>query len=1461
MTSSKRNRAEALPQDLQEALRRRLAGRAAGAPGAAARRTIPHADRTRPLPLSFAQQRLWFLDRLRPGDPRYNSAVALRLTGPLDHTALSGALEHVVGRHEALRTTFQETDGVPAQTVHPAGPLPLPVRDLASGDGPADMEALLLAEYERPFDLRTGPLLRALLLRESPGAHVLLLTAHHIVTDGWSMGVLLEELCAAYDALVRGARPALPPVATQYPDFAVWQREQLSGALLERRLAHWRERLSGAVAPELPLDRSRRGEESGAGAVHAFTVPAATTARLKQLAAEQHTTLFTALVAACQALLARWSGQDDITVGSLTPGRGRTDLERAVGFFVNTVVLRTRVDGAGSFRDLLAAAADTVNDAFAHGDTPFERLVETAGTAREAGRNPLFDVMVLLHPAPPAAPDPHGLAAAPVAVPRQAATFDLSVEFVPDGDGLTGLLEYRTDLFDAATAERMADQLLRTLDGAAAEPGRPLGALPLLSPEQTRQVTRDWNATARPVPAATLPELFARQAARTPHATALVAGEARLDYAALDARADRLARHLTAQGAGPERLVALRLPRTADMIVAILAVWKAGAGYLPLDPALPGERVRFLLDDARPALVLDQAALREVPDTGTDGGPLAPPHPDTTAYVIHTSGSTGRPKGVAVTHRSLANLLAGHREGFVADAGGGPLRVALTASFSFDTSLEGVLLMADGHPLHLVDETTRLDAAALVEYVVEHRIDFLDLTPTYLRQLLPAGLLTDPRHHPRVLMLGGEAVGPGLWRELAARRDVAAYNFYGPTECTVDALARRIEGDGRPTVGRPLPNVRAYVLDDRLSPVPPGVGGELYLAGAQLARGYTGRPGLTAARFLPDPFGPPGTRMYRTGDLARWTADGHLDYLGRADDQVKVRGHRIEPGEVEAALTDLPDVAAAAVVAVTDPHGHTRLAAYLVPADPGAGLTAGPVRAACRRVLPDHMVPTSFTVLDALPTTVSGKVDRRALPAPAPEGGERDREFVAPRTPEEETLARIWAEVLGARRVGVTDNFFERGGDSILSIQAVSRARAAGLHLTSRDVFRHQTVADLAAAAAPRTSAAPERRLPRQEGPAPLTPVQEWFFASHGPLRHFTMSMLLDLPHDLDEPALERAVAALVAHHPALRTRFTRAHGTWRQQPGDGPLTGLLTRHDLSGATGTTAAREAAAATARAALDPETGVLLRAALLSLPGERPQLFLTAHHLAVDSVSWRILLADLDQAYRQAVRGEPVRLEPVPTPFTDWAAHLSRRVRAGDLDADLPHWTAEAAEPRTPLPVDRHGTPLAGSVRTVRTRVDRATTEALLRHVPAVYRTRVNDVLLAALGRVLADWTGTERVTVALEGHGREDDTLDLSRTVGWFTTQYPVTLAPAGPAGAPDWGATLKAVKERLRAVPRHGLSHEALARLGSPDPAARALRDLPLPQVCFNYHGQWEAGDGRDFAPAGETPGRDIAAG
>ncbi|MET8010137.1 non-ribosomal peptide synthase/polyketide synthase [Streptomyces sp. NPDC005271] len=1467
MTSSRNSRASALPEELREALRRRLAGKA-GRTGA-----IPRADRAQPLPLSFAQARLWFLHTLQPDEAGYNSAVALRLTGALDPAALSWALDTLVERHEALRTVFEDGDGQPTQVVRPAAPLPLAVADLDGAErGQEPLERRLLAEYSRPFDLRTGPLLRALLIRVAGTEHVLLLTAHHIVTDGWSMSVLVDEVCALYDARVaEGEREPLPPVPVQYPDFAVWQRERLAGPALEKQLDYWKERLEGGVPLELPTDRPRPAVRGSAGAVHEFTVAGGTATRLRELAAERRTTLFTALVAACQGLFARWSGQDDIAIGTVTSGRGRTELERAVGFFVNTVVLRSAVDTSRSYRELLTDAGATVLDAFSHDETPFERLVEAVGARRDAGRNPLFDVMVLLHSAPRATPRMAGLTVTSVDVPRRSATFDLSVEFLEDGEELRGLLEYSTELFDAGTAERMAGHLLVLLDAVTTEPDRPLRELPLLTDEERRQVTDGGRGPALAVPPVTFPAVFEERAARTPAATALVAGDEVYDFAGLNAAANRLAHHLIAQGVGPERVVGVKLPRTADMVVAILAVLKAGGVYLPIDPELPAERVAFLIADAEPMLVLDETALRTVPATlpasdPTDADRTGALHPDAAAYVIYTSGSTGRPKGVAVDHRAMVNLLVNHRHGLVAEAGGGPLRVALTASFSFDTSLEGLLLMADGHELHLIDEATRLDPAALVAYIAEHRVDFLDLTPSYLRQLLPAGLLEDPRHRPRVLMLGGEAIGQTLWRQLADASGTTAYNFYGPTECTVDALWARIGGIGRPVVGRPLGNLRAHVLDARLRPVPVGVAGELYLAGDQLARGYVRRPGLTAGRFVADPFGPAGSRMYRTGDVARWTAEGQLDYLGRADDQVKIRGHRIEPGEIEAALLDLPTVAEAAVVAVTDDRDHARLAAYYVPAAATEPPTAAELRAALGRALPDHMVPSAFVALAAMPLTTSGKLDRRALPAPSPDEAQREHAYTAPRTLVEKELAGIWAEVLGADAVGVTDNFFELGGDSILSIQAVSRARRAGLRLTSRDIFLHQTIADLAAALAPRSTSEPhtdDAAADRTDdtGPAPLTPIQHWFFAAHGPLGHFTMSMVVELPYDVDETALSTALDTVVAHHPALRTRFVREGGTWRQEPVEAVAGPSLARHDLSGLSGDEqrTAAEAAAEAARAALDLEAGELLRGALLVRgAGTRPRLFLTVHHLAVDSVSWRILLGDLETAYRQATAGEPVLLEPAGTPFTRWAHRLAHHVRGGRLDGDLAYWEGVRQAGGTDLPVDRPGRATAGSTRTVRVRLDRDATDALLRRVPGVYRTQVNDVLLSALGRVLADWTRSDRVLVAMEGHGREelDDTVDLSRTVGWFTTQYPVALTLPGHG----WGAVLKSVKEQLRALPHRGLSYEALAHLSAPDSPARALRDAPLPGICFNYHGQWDSAPGDDaFTLTGETLGRDLA--
>ncbi|MBB5954030.1 amino acid adenylation domain-containing protein/non-ribosomal peptide synthase protein (TIGR01720 family) [Saccharothrix tamanrassetensis] len=1374
MTTSKESRIDALPAHLRERLRNRLAGKSAPAA------TIPTAPRTGPLPLSPGQQRLWFLDQFQPGDTEYNSALALRLRGDLDVARLTGVLRDLVHRHESLRTTFSQVDGQPVQVVHEDLHLDVPLIDTI------DLDGTLRAEVERPFDLEHGPLFRALLVRVASDDHVLLLTSHHIVVDGWSLGVLVEELGALYQG------QTLPPPALQYADFAVWQREQ------PVKVDYWRDRLTGVEPLELPTDRPRPAERTSTGATHEFTVPATLSARLAELARTHETTLFTTLLAAGQVLLARYTGQDDIAVGTVTSGRGRPELQRLVGFFIGTVVIRSTVDTSCSFEEFLNQTKNVTLDAFAHDDVPFDRVVEAVGAHRDPSRTPLFDVMVSMQNVGRALPALPGLEIAEHPLTRRKAIFDLSIDFTETGDGIHGLVEYNTDLFDQATVERMSRHLLILLARIVAEPRRPLAAVSLLIGDEP-----DAHGEVLDVPDTTFPELFAAQAALTPDAGAVVCDDERLTFAELEARSNRLAQRLVADGVQPEQVVALSLPRSVDAVVAILGVLKAGAVYLPVDPALPEQRRAHLLEDSGAVRVIDGPV-----DTAgmLDSPPAVRLRSDNAAYVIYTSGSTGKPKGVVVEHRHLVNLLHNHREEFAAQR----LRVALSAVFSFDTSWEGLALMANGHELHVLTDDVRLEPGALLQYVQDHRIDMLDLTPSYVQQLLPNGLL-DGDHKPKFLLLGGEALGASLWRELT-EAPIQAYNYYGPTETTVDATATPVVGD-RPVIGRPLRNVAVYVLDANLQPQPVGVPGELYIGGAQVTRGYLNRPGLTAQRFLPDPFATQssaGARMYRTGDRVRWVGE-QLEYLGRDDDQVKIRGFRVEPGEVEAALLSHPDVTEAAVVARTD-NGHTRLVGYTV--------SGGPVdlRDHLKRLLPDYQIPAAFVELDHIPLTPNGKLDRAALPAPQT----TSQDFVAPATPAEAELARIWAEVLGADRVGAHDNFFTLGGDSILSIQLVSRARQAGFQLTSRDVFRHQTVAELALVAAAVAEPQPERLF---TGPAPLTPIQRWFFAEHGPLAHFTMTLLVELEASVDEEALRTAVHTVVEHHDALRLRFRQEDGRWVQEVAD--------VHEDAFRVEADAAVEEHARAAQQSLDISEGPLLRTVLFR--GAHPKLLLTVHHLAVDGVSWRILLEDLEKAYRG------VTLEPVGTSFTQWAHLLDEHVRSGALDDALHYWRS-LPEP-VALPVDRDGPNTADSARVVSVRLDRETTDAVLHHVPPVYRTQVNDVLLSALGRVLAEWTGRDSVSVALEGHGREElFDADLSRTVGWFTTQFPVVLETSD-----DWGRTLKTVKEALRAVPHRGLSFEALG-VGT-----------PLPAIAFNYHGRFEVADGGFYRARRDSVGDDLA--
>ncbi|MFG1645701.1 amino acid adenylation domain-containing protein, partial [Amycolatopsis sp. NPDC049252] len=1407
---------------------------------------IPAVPRDRPLPQSFAQQRLWFLDEFEPGGTEYITSTAVRLHGELVVDALAEAFTGLVARHEPLRTTFASADGHGVQVVHPPAPVPVPVTDLGghpAGSREAVLAEVLRADGEQPFDLREGPLLRVKLIRLAPREHVLTVTVHHIVTDGWSNGLIAEEIGLRYAAALRGEAADLPPLPVQYADFAAWQRGLLAERVLAGQVAYWTERLRELTPLELPTDRPRPPVRTTSGATRELVVPAAVTARLEQVSRQRGTTLFTTLVAACQVLLGRWAGQDDVAVGTVTSGRERAELESLVGFFVNTLVLRSRVRPELPFTEFLDEVSAGVRAAFDHQDLPFDRVVDAVQPGRDPSRTPLFQAMVVLQNSPREPARLPGLEAEDVGQPATAATFDLTLEFQPDHGVLHAALTYNTDLFDAGTIDRLAEHLGVLLAGIAENPARPLSRLPLLGEDERRLLLGAWNDTARAVAPGTLPERVEARARRHPDATAVVSGDGTLTYAELDARAGRLARVLAARGIGPERIVALALPRSADIVVAQLAVLKAGAAFLPVDPTYPLERITFMLTDAHPALVLTTDALAPpVPDgvpvlslddpaafAADPGARPTPPRPDSPAYVIYTSGSTGRPKGVVVTHAGLTGFADAEAEHLRVTEGD---RVMAYSSPSFDAAvLELCLALPAGAALVVVPPGPLL-GEPLAEFLTTHEISHTLIPPAALATL-PEG----PLPHLRTLVVGGDACAAELVDRWAPGRRMI--NAYGPTESTVVATwSDPLTPGVAPPIGRPIPNTRGYVLDDALMPVPIGVAGELYVAGPSLARGYLDRPGLTADRFPANPFGAPGERMYRTGDVVRWSAAGQLEFTGRADDQVKVRGFRIELGEVESALLRHPGIGAALAAVQQDESGHKRLVACFVAAVPDDPPAAAELREFLGRSLPGHLVPSAFQPVAALPLGPSGKVDRRALPV-VTAAVEPAARHVEPVTPAERVLAEVWAQVLGLDRVGTEDNFFELGGDSILSMQVVSRARQAGLRLSAKDMFLHQTIATLA----PRATAVSDTTEPDGPvvGPVPLTPIQDWFFGIHtvNP-HHFNQSMLVDLADGFDAGALRAALAAVWAHHDALRMRFEHTADGWQQHNAGLDPAPELRHDDLTGVADADrpAALERIADAVHAGFDLTRGPLLGAVLVTAePGRRPKLFLAAHHVVVDAVSWRILLDDLDTAYRQAARHVPVDLGPRTTSFRDWSHRLAEHVRAGGFDDEIPYWTGLPAAGA--LPVDHDGGTSGTDEVTVV--LDAEDTHALLRSAPAAYRTRVNDVLLAALAWALARWTGRPDVSIALEGHGREDvlDGVDLTRTTGWFTTLYPVALTVDG-ADRPDWRTLVKSVRKQLRAVPGNGFGYGALRHLGAPDVRRKLAETGPRPGISFNYLGQWD---------------------
>lgn len=1441
--------------------------------------TIPEADGYE---LSHAQRRLWILDQLEKNSATYNIASSFLIEGSFSNDAFLSAVRVIHQRHESLRTTFAAIDGVPRQRVagkENKAPFVV-VHDLSQAPDPElEARALFQKEASRPFDLASGPLYRITLLHLGAGRTVFIFVIHHIISDVWSLEIMTSELSSLYNGFLAGKIPELPPLPIQYRDFAAWQNNILAspdmqddGMQTDR--AYWLDKLAGPLPLlDLPADHPRPPVKTFNGGTVRCLLGEDLSRKLHEASAVRGVSLFALLLALVRVLVFRYTGQEDLVIGSPIAGRIHPDLEGQIGFFVNTLALRDRVSAKESFSDLLTRVMAANSEAFDHQNYPFDRLVDELNIPRDLSRSPVFDLLVVLQNIEQASFNLNSAVIREFERFESVSKFDMDFMFTEQDGKIEMLLAYNTDLFDRTTIERLGCHLVQLMRSAVDDPDQPISRLELLTPAEREQILIGWNATAHPRPEACAHQLFEAWAARTPDAAAVVFEEDRITYGALNARANQLAHTLIALGVSSDAPIAISLPRSPAMIVALLGVLKAGGAYVPLDPDYPAERLAFMFEDSGAKILITQENLRHrLPQTteailclDADGPSIAREpeiNPDRTvaledlAYIIYTSGSTGKPKGVAVAHRGMSNLSRAQIQAFDLTP---ESRVLQFAPFSFDASVwETIMALCAGAALVLPNTEQRQPGPPLMRHLADAGITHLTLPPTALAAMPQATLPS-----LEFLIVAGEPCPPALAAFWSKGRRF--FNAYGPTETTVCATIAEcphaaIDGARPLPIGRPIANARIYILDDCLQPAPIGVTGELHVGGICLARGYLNRPELTAERFIPDPFGSePRSRLYKTGDLARYLPDGAIEFIGRADTQVKIRGFRIEPDEIEAALCRFPSIREAVVTAREDRPGDKRLAAYIIPVD-GAAPTVSELLDGLKAILPDHMIPSAFVTLDSFPLTPNGKIDRKALPDPRSgdiAGLELGTEYEPPRSELERIVARVWEGVLGRGRVGIHDNYFALGGDSIRAIQVVSRLQQQRLKAEMLDIFQFPTVAGLAGRIKKLERIADQGAI---SGPIPLTPVQRWFFEQHRQgLHHFNQSVLLGSRERLDERCLVSLFGALFSHHDALRLRFTAGDSGWEQENLADGLTPGFTVLDLSDDPEPTAALERHAASQQAGFDLAAPPLAAVVLYRLPdGDR--LLIVIHHLIVDGVSWRILAEDLLAGYARLTSGEPLIFPHKSDSFKRWSERLREYAAGEALQKEKGYWEAIAMTEAAPLPLSTHSEKMSGTSADfdeIQIGLTSGETARMLIRANQAYRSDTVDLLLTALAHSLRDWTGDRRHLITLEGHGREDigAGLDISRTVGWFTSLFPHLLELPE---RDDPGYCLRVVKEALRAVPCHGMGYGVLRWL-TPNDLKQGLELPPLPRLAFNYLGTFDADFGTGpFIPADEPHGESV---
>lgn len=1486
-------------------------------------------SREEPLPLSFAQERLWFLDQLEPGSTLYNVPEAFRISADLDIGILERSINDIIKRHEILRTTFVTVKGKPYQTITSEFNINVPVIDIqyAEENEQEDrIRELIIAEIQKPFSLEHLPLFRTLLIKISGNQYVLIMTFHHIITDGWSSKILLNELLKIYSHYKQEKDAAIPELKIQYADYAFWQRKYFSEEIAGIHLDYWTQKLKGSLPNlELPVDKPRPDVQSKNGSSLTFDLSKELYEGIRRINRDYNTTLFMSLLSVFQVLLFRYTRQSDILIGTPIANRNRSDIEDLIGFFVNTLVIRGSLSGEMKFTDLLSQTKENLLEAYMHQDMPFEKLVDSLQPERSINQSPLFQVMFTLQNLQPEMNfSEYGIDVHPIEIPSSTSKFDIILSVVEEKENLRVSFEFNTDLFNKETIQNMFKHYRRIIECIIKTPELRLAGIPLLAEEEEKEIAgrltlgnieenyKDktlnslnyslltqksvekvichWNKgqLTEEVKNDNYPELFHKlfeqQASKSPCEHAVVTAEGSLSFGELNRRANLLAHYLRSRGVTSDEIVGICLSRRVELVVAILGIMKAGGGYLPFDPVYPKERINYILKDAGVKLLIsEETLLKELPELScslicidrdweeiskeNDGNPQWKVWPENIAYVIYTSGSTGKPKGSVIQHNTLFNLYEILYKSYLSRYPSRKFHVGINSTIMFDASVLQMLFLLYGHTVYITPEEIRRDGNALTGYIKKNKIDVLDCPPVLLKIFMSHGLFESTDWKPAAILAGGDAIDEKTWKELTEIEGADFYNMYGPTECTVEATMCVVKEHPRAaSIGKSLANVEVYILDSSMQMAPVGISGELCIGGLSVGRGYLNRPELTSEKFIPDPFGKrEGGRLYRTGDLARYLEDGTIEYLGRIDSQVKLRGFRIELGEIEHVLMQHPSVSDAVVVA-RERNGNKYLTGYItMKSEPEKDINEHEIQEKeikefLKCQLPDYMVPASIMVLERLPLTPNGKIDRKSLPEPLLEkASEGDSK---PRTEQERILLEVWKEVLGLESIGLNDNFFETGGDSILAIQVVAKAREKGINIDPVHLFQHQTIEQLAMLIPGAREESNEKE--DSDEPVKLLPVQKAFFEENFKQKdHWNQSVFFETEDKVKKEILEKIVGIIINHHDVLRSVFYKENSEWRMRinPIADKLPLEITDFSDLGEEELKSRLEIKAEEMQASLNIESGPVIRFAYFRLPeGLKDKLLIVAHHLVMDFVSWRIVLEDIMTLYNQLKQQKPGLLPPKSTPFSRWIDTLVRYSNTADFKKEADYWLKLPFNKWVPLTIDnKYDEYLEEDSILYNLSLGPEETIWLIREPQKTLNASVIEVLLTALTRAYSRWTEKRILMIDMEGHGRENisGNTDLSRTVGWFTSIYPVLLDLKSSIYPLE---SLKEVKEQLRSVPRHGIGFGILKYLIEDESIKGKIGTLPKSEICFNYLGQqiqFPQENNQTFVPLSSSKGRD----